>query len=57
MKYKISDECIACGRCFAKCPVKAVYEGNGKYEIDKGVCIGCGKCAANCPISAISEEE
>ena len=34
MAYKISDECIACGACEAECPVSAISEGDGKYEIN-----------------------
>ena len=34
MAYKISDECISCGACAAECPVSAISEGNGKYNID-----------------------
>ncbi len=55
MAYKISDECIACGACEAECPVEAISEGDGKYEIDPDKCIDCGSCAGVCPTSAISE--
>ena len=33
MAYKISDDCISCGACEAECPVSAISEGDGKYEI------------------------
>ena len=56
MAYQISDECIACGACAAECPVNAISEGDGKYEIDPDTCISCGACAGNCPVGAISEE-
>ncbi len=52
MAYKISDECIACGACAAECPVSAISEGDGKYEIDADVCIECGACAETCPVGA-----
>lgn len=55
MAYKISDECIMCGTCAGECPVGAISEGEGKYEIDPDTCIECGSCAAACPVSAISE--
>lgn len=56
MAYKIGDECISCGACAAQCPVEAISEGDGKYEIDPDKCISCGSCAAQCPVSAISED-
>lgn len=56
MAYKITDECIACGSCAGECPVSAISEGDGKYNIDAEACIECGACAATCPVSAIVEE-
>ena len=52
MAYKISDTCIACGACAAECPVEAISEGEGKYEIDADKCIDCGTCAETCPVGA-----
>ena len=52
MAYKISDACIACGACAAECPVEAIAEGEGKYEIDAEKCIDCGTCAETCPVGA-----
>ncbi len=56
MAHKISDDCISCGSCAAECPVGAISEGAGKYEINADECIDCGACAATCPVSAISAE-
>ena len=56
MAYKITDACIACGACAAECPVEAISEGDGKFEIDKDTCISCGACAGSCPVGAIEEE-
>ena len=56
MAYKISEECISCGTCAEECPVGAIKEGDGKYEIDPEVCISCGACSEVCPTEAISEE-
>ena len=41
MAYKISDDCISCGACADQCPVNAIAEGDGKYEIDADACIEC----------------
>ena len=54
--YKISDDCISCGACAAECPVEAISEGDGKYEIDADKCIDCGTCADTCPVGAPAQE-
>jgi len=56
MAYKISDECISCGACSDQCPVNAIAEGDGKYEINADECLDCGACADQCPVSAIAAE-
>ena len=55
MAHVISDDCISCGSCESECPVGAISEGDGKYEINADACIDCGACAAQCPVGAISE--
>jgi len=55
MAYVISNECIACGACAAGCPVSAISEGDGKYEINADECLDCGACAGVCPVSAPQE--
>jgi ferredoxin len=52
MAFKITDDCIGCGACASECPVEAIAEGDGKYEIDADTCIDCGNCAEVCPVSA-----
>ena len=52
MAYKSTDACIACGACADGCPVNAITEGDGKYEINADLCIDCGACADVCPVSA-----
>lgn len=56
MAYKITDECISCGACADQCPVDAIAEGDGKYEINADECLDCGACADQCPVSAIVAE-
>ena len=56
MAYKISDECISCGACAAECPVSAISEGDGKFEINPETCIECGACAETCPVGAPAQE-
>lgn len=52
MAYRITDICISCGACAADCPVGAITEGDGQYEINPEVCVECGTCAATCPVGA-----
>lgn len=52
MAYRITDACIACGACVADCPVDAITEGDGKYEINPDLCVECGACAGTCPVGA-----
>ena len=57
MAYVISDACLSCGACAAECPVGAISEGDGKYEIDAATCVDCGTCAGVCPMEAAHAEE
>lgn len=52
MAYVIDDKCISCGACESECPVQAISEGDGKYNIDPDTCIDCGACADVCPVDA-----
>ena len=52
MAYHISDDCISCGACEAECPVGAICEGDGKFEINADLCTECGSCADACPVGA-----
>ena len=56
MAYQISYACISCGSCAGECPVGAISEGDGKYQIDAGACLDGGSCAGACPMGAISQE-
>ena len=39
-----------------ECPVGAIVEGDGKYEINADECLSCGTCEGACPVGAISAE-
>ena len=56
MAYIITDACIACGACESECPVGAISEGAGKYEIDADTCLDCGSCQGVCPVDAPQPE-
>ena len=55
MAHVIGDDSKSCGITKAECPVSAISEGDGKYEIDADACVDCGACEAACPTGAISE--
>lgn len=55
MAYVITDSCVSCGACAEQCPVSAISEGDGKYEICADCCVSCGACADQCPVGAIEE--
>ena len=55
MAYVITDECLSCGTCEGECPVSAISEGDGKYDINADECVDCGTCAGVCPAEAIVE--
>jgi electron transport complex protein RnfB len=49
------DECAACGVCAdERCPMKAITEENGSYNVLPERCIGCGVCTRTCPTGAIN---
>jgi uncharacterized protein (DUF362 family)/Pyruvate/2-oxoacid:ferredoxin oxidoreductase delta subunit len=51
-KPVIIDHCIACGRCAAHCPPKAIRMTN-KAVIDYKKCIRCYCCQELCPADAV----
>ncbi|MCK9172865.1 DUF362 domain-containing protein [Desulfuromonas thiophila] len=53
MAHTINDDCTSCGACADVCPVEAISEGDGKYEIDADTCTDCGACVDACPVGAI----
>ena len=55
MAYVISDACLSCGSCEGECPVGAISQGDGKYEINADLCLECASCEAACPAGAISQ--
>ncbi len=48
------EECISCGMCIERCPVKAIAnDQNDKALVERAKCIGCGVCVIGCPTDAI----
>lgn len=57
MPFMVTDECMMCGACAGECPVSAISEGDGKFNIDVNSCIDCGACEGTCPAGAIKPLE
>ena len=55
MAFVITDSCVSCGSCAGECPVGAISQGDGKYDIDANSCIDCGTCAGVWPTGAIEQ--
>ena len=55
MAFVITGSCVSCGSCAGECPVGAISQGDGKYDIDANSCIDCGTCAGVCPTGAIEQ--
>jgi ferredoxin len=53
--YFITTNCVGCHTCKVFCPVKAIFYGERKMEIDQDKCVQCGTCYEECPTSSISE--
>ncbi|MDD3413711.1 MAG: 4Fe-4S binding protein [Lachnospiraceae bacterium] len=56
MAHIINDGCVSCGACAGECPVGAISQGDGKFEIDAATCIDCGACESCCPTNSIEAE-
>ena len=56
MAYEIHDNCVNCGTCIDECPVGAIFEKDGIYNINEESCIDCGACVNICPEEAIHPE-
>lgn len=54
--YRITDNCIGCGKCRKACPQSAVDKGNPKpYIIRQENCLHCGRCMEVCPAGAVEK--
>jgi len=50
-----AESCSACGVCATeRCPMDAIVEKNGAYDVLPERCIGCGACVSSCPTESIT---
>ncbi len=56
MPWINKEECIACGICVEKCPVKAISIQAEKAKINMEECIHCGTCHSICPQEAVRHD-
>ncbi len=47
---KVTKDCVKCGLCAEKCPVKAIDKEN--FTVDSKECISCMRCIRQCPHNA-----
>ncbi|MGB9936370.1 MAG: DUF362 domain-containing protein [Methanobacterium sp.] len=56
VKPIINENCIACGKCIASCPVSAMTIEEEISKINYEACIACNNCFMVCPESVIDLE-
>jgi MauM/NapG family ferredoxin protein len=52
--YRVTGECVHCGKCVKECPVGAATEDSGAV---KEWCLACGTCQNVCPVDALSWQQ
>ncbi len=50
--WRVSEECIHCGKCIKNCPTKNISQNGKQINFNKS-CILCLRCYMNCPVNAI----
>lgn len=45
----LPDQCVYCGLCAVRCPVRAISVAKGVLTYDRALCTSCGKCVKCCP--------
>lgn len=54
LHYRVTDQCIGCGKCKRNCPVDCISGDKREIHIiNQLACIKCGTCQTACPVHAI----
>lgn len=53
--YRVSESCIGCQLCYAKCPQKCIDISGKPAVIIQGHCLHCGNCYEVCPVGAVEK--
>lgn len=51
--FHVTDSCIGCGRCAAKCPAHVIRMEKGRPVWTQSACLMCLGCLHRCPVFAI----
>lgn len=51
--YFVTDRCIGCHLCYARCPQKCIDITRKPVVIAQAHCLHCGNCMAVCPAGAV----
>ena len=51
--YVVTDKCIDCKLCYAKCPQKCIDITRKPVVIEQEHCLRCGNCFEVCPARAV----
>lgn len=53
--YRISEECIGCGKCLSVCPQSCIDLSTVRAVIDPNRCLHCGSCVTVCLVGAVKK--
>lgn len=54
--YFVTEQCIGCKLCYAKCPQKCIDISQKPAVIEQEHCLHCGNCFEICPAGAIERK-
>lgn len=55
--FHVKDNCVSCGICEKKCPLRIISLNEGKPSWSGKTCAHCMDCIQNCPVEAIEYKD